>query len=353
MGAVVGSVALAEAGSPPPAPTAPASAPSPKAETPGVMSFADGAEANDRAAEVLDEVLAGEAATEPAEGEEKTDPATPAKPEEKPADPPAKEEPAPTNDVEAARLRKGFAKLAQEQQRLVELQNAARAERSAAQQYAAKAQKHDEVMAALANDPAAFLHAHGGEALVQKALQGFIDMEKSPAEREVAKLRQEREQEKAEAKQRDMEARVVTWRNDIIGKVSADERFDIVNTLGLHGKVIDVITGYYEKHSQRNDKGEVVVPAILQWDAAAQAVEEAHAAKLETSKGYGKRAPVSAAPEPKKDTPPAKPAAAPAKKASTSLSSVPVAETPLTEDDFDSSDLDVRQAQVLAALGVE
>lgn len=351
-GAVVGSVALAEAAAPAAAPAAPVSTPvpAPVAGTVGTMSFVDGPAANDRAAEVLDEVLGGEAPAETPPADPDKTPVEVPKPAETPAET-APEAP-PTNDVEAARLRKGFAKLAAEQQKVLELQNAARAEKSAAQQYATKAQKYDELTKALETDPAAFIQAHGGEALVQKALQGFIDMEKSPAEREVAKLRQEREQEKRETAQREQELKVVAWRNDVISKVKADERFDLVNSLGLQTKVIDVIAGYYEKNSQRNDKGEVIVPAILPWDQAAQAVEDAHATALEGSKRYGKRAP---APPPAtaetKPTPPAKPAAAPAKKAPTSLSSVPVADSPHTEADY-SADPDERQAQILAEMGL-
>lgn len=349
MGAVVGSVAIVESGAPAPAstvaatpPPAPAAVP---AGPPASMSFADDAPAADRAAALLDEVLAeGETPTH-VEGEPAPAAAAPAEP--------APEVPAPpTNDVEAARLRKGFAKLAEEKQRLVDLQNAARNAAAAAQSYASKAQKHDELVATIEKDPAAFLLAHGGEALVQKALQGFIEMEKSPAEREVAKLRQERDQEKLEAKQRGMEESAARWRNETIAKVSADERFDLINTLGLQSKVIEVITSYYDKHSQRDGQGNVTVPVILQWDIAAQAVEDAHAAKLEGSKRYGKRAPAAPPATPAaKDTPSAKPAQAPAKKAPTSLSSVPVADAPSEEEEF-SSDPDERQRQVLAALGV-
>jgi hypothetical protein len=192
---------------------------------------------------------------------------------------------------------------------------------------------------------------------VQKALQGFIDMEKSPAEREVAKLRQEREQEKAQAAQQKAEEGVAAWRNDIFAKVRADERFDLINAMDLHEQVIGVIRGYYEKNSQRDGEGKVVVPAILSWDVAAQAVEDTRAAKLEASKRYGKRTPAAAAPAEtpvaaKKDAPPAKPAPAPAKRAPTSLSSVPVAESPVQEDEYSSDDLDLRERQVLAALGV-
>ena len=346
MAEVAASVALTEAGTAPATPT--------PAPAEGGISFVDGADAS-REAAILDEVLTGA----PAEAEAPAEaPAEGDKPAEKPpeAAPVTETKPAeaPANDIESAKLRRGFAKLAEERQKLVELQNAARSERAAAQAYAEKASKFDSIIAGIEKDPAGFLLSHGGEALVQKALQGFIDQEKSPAEREVAKIRAERDQEKAEAQQRQMEQTAAAWRSDIIGKVQGDERFDLVNSLGLHSEVIDVITRYYEVHSKRDDKGNVVEPAILPWNTAAQAVEETRAAKLEASKRYGKRAPAApeaAKPSDKKDTPPAKQASAPAKKAPTSLSSIPVAEAPHTEDDL-PLDPDERERRVLAELGV-
>jgi len=341
MGEVAASVGIVEAQGAAAAQAAAAAQPS--------LSFVDGDASADPAAAILDEVLAGtEPAAEPqkpAEAEEKTDPAKPA-PEATPETPP--------NDIEAAKLRRGFAKLAEERQKVVELQNQARAARSAAESFASKAQKHDELVASIEKDPAAFLLAHGGEALVQKALQGFIDQEKSPAEREVAKLRQEQNDREAAREQREREQTAANWRNDIVAKVSADERFDLVNTLGLQRDVIDVITGYYEKHSERDDKGNVTKPAILSWDIAAQAVEDSRAAMLGKSKRYGKREPVSteAQAPAKKDAPPAKPATALAKKAPTSLSSVPVAETPDLPDDLPTDDLDERERRILAEFGV-
>jgi hypothetical protein len=271
MGEVAASVGIVEAQ------TAPAS-----------MSFVDETDGADPAAAILDEVLTGAPAPvegeAPAEGAEAA-PDGDAAPGDKPAElaaaaaEPVKE--TPPTDIEAAKLRRGFAKLAEERQRLVELQNSARAERAAAQSFATKAQKHDELVSALERDPAAALLAHGGEALVQKALRGFIDMEKSPAEREVAKLREERDRDKAADRQREIEATAARWRNDIIAKVQADERFDLVNSMGLHREVTDIITGYYDRYSKRDDKGNVVEPAILPWEAAAQAAEDHRAAMLE------------------------------------------------------------------------
>lgn len=323
------------------------------------MSFVD-SDAADPAAAILDEVLAGESAAvegegAPAEGDaaegEASAEGEPAA-EAAPAAEPAAETP-PANDIEAAKLRKGFAKLGEERQKVIELQNQARATIAQAQQYEVKAKRHDEIVSALEADPAGFLLTHGGEALVQKALQGFIDQEKTPAEREIAKLRRERDDDKKAEAQRQAETVAANWRADITSKVQADERFDLVNSLGLHSEVIAVMTGYYEKHSERDAAGNVTRPAILSWDLAAQAIEDTRSAKLEGSKRYGKRAPVTAAGTPaKKDAPAAKTPPGPAKKPPTSLSSVPVAETQVVSDDLPVDDLDKRQAQILAELGL-
>src|SRR4051812_46154410 len=147
MAEVAASVALVEAGA---TPAAPAPTRAVEFGDGRTVSFAD-TDATDPASAILDEVLGGEA-TETETTEEKP---TEAKPAETPAETGA--EPAPPNGLEAAKLRRGFAKLAEERQKLVEAQNAARMERASAQQYAAKAQKHDELIASITNDPAAFL----------------------------------------------------------------------------------------------------------------------------------------------------------------------------------------------------
>lgn len=329
-----------------------------QANNAAAMSFVDAEGGSDPASAILDEVLSGAPPAEPPKDGEPAEPSeSPPTPDEetpKPEveakpEPAAEAKPAEDNTPEAIKLRKGFAKLADERQKLVERENAARNAVQSAQQYAEKARKHDELLSALQSDPAGFLLAHGGDALVKQTLQGFIDQEKSPAEREVAKLRQEHEKDRAERQRREQEQVTTAWRNDIVAKVQGDERFDLVNTFGLHNEVIDVIAGYYEKHSTRDDKGNVTAPAILPWDVAAEAVESTRAAKLEGSKKYGKRAPV--APVAKKDTPSAKPGQAPAKKAPTSLSSVPVADAPHRADEL-PTDPDERERALLAEFGL-
>lgn len=347
MGEVVASVAMAEAAPAVPAPTG----------EPKPLSFVDGDGGADPADAILDEVLAGET---PAEGDkpaedDKTPAETPAakpaeaKPDAKPAEPAAE----PPTDIEAAKLRRGFAKLAEKEQKALELQAEARGQIRAAQQFEAKARAHDELVAQIDADPAGFLLARGGEALVQKALQGFIDQEKSPAEREVAKFRAEQtERDRRAAEQQTIE-QVNRWKADVIGKVQASEDYDLVNSLGLQHEVIDLMTAYAEKHSERDSEGRITKPAILPWDQAAKAIEDHRAAMIEKSKRYGKRTPAApeAAKSPGKDAQPAKPATAPAKRAPTSLSSVPVADAPARADEL-SLDPDERERQVLAELGV-
>jgi hypothetical protein len=298
------------------------------------FSFVDGESGADSADAILDEVLTGEA---PAEGDKPVAEA-PAEGEKTP--PPA----AAAETPQAKQLRQGFAKLADERQKVLELQADARRQVQAAQQYAAKAEAHDTLTARLREDPAGVIAELGDEA-VNKTLQGFIDREKSPAEREVAKLRAETERDKAARIQQEQERVAADWRNGIAAKVQADERFDLINAFNLHNDVIDVITSYYEKHSERDGKGNVTVPAILPWDTAAQAVEDNKAAALEKSKRYGKRAP---------SAPPSTPSAktqAPAKRAPTSLSSVPVAEAPHREEDL-PMDPDERERRILAEFGL-
>lgn len=337
MGEVVASVAVVEAGAKPPSgDSVPTSGDASKG-----LSFVDGESGADAADAILDEVLTGE---KPAD--EGAPPADAAKPADKPA--PVVDAPQ-AEPIEAARLRKGFAKLGEDRQKLIEQQNALRAERATVSQFQAKAEAHDRLVARLNEDPAGVIAEMGDEA-VTKALQGFIDREKSPAEREVAKLRAESDRDKAAAKQAEMEKVAADWRAGITRQVQADDRFDLVNTFNLHGDVIDVITRYYEVHSEKDDKGNVIKPAILPWDIAAEAVETNKAKAMENSKRYGKRAP--AAVDPKKDTPPAKTPTAPAKKPPTSLSSVPVAETPPREEDFATDDMNERERQVLASMGL-
>src|SRR5262245_66679271 len=130
MGAVVGSVALAEAGAPVPA--APPVAADPGGKTVNfsdgrTVNFADDAASNDRADQVLDEVLASEQGGSEPDGTHTPDPAsstpapatdddkTPTDKPKKPDEPKADAKAEPPDDL---KLRRGFARLAEDKQKL-------------------------------------------------------------------------------------------------------------------------------------------------------------------------------------------------------------------------------------------
>jgi hypothetical protein len=326
-----------------------------------VMSFADSG-APDPADAILAEVLGegGEApaaegaAGEPAEGE-----AAPAEGEVTAEGEPtsAAAAPAAAETPEAAKLRRAWAKFHGERQETLELQQSAKRAIAEAEGFRTKASRFDALVARLNDDPAGALEeleAAGLKDLSNRVLQGFIDREKSPAEREVAKMRRELAERDARERQAAAERQATEWRQGVQRQVeAAGEKFDLVNSLGLHSQVIDVMTGYYERHSERDGAGNVTKPAILNWETAAQWVEDHHAQRLEASKRYGKRAPASQVTPPAtatKDASSAKPQSAPAKRAPT-LSAVPVAEAPPKGGEL-SSDPDVRFRQVMAEMGL-
>jgi hypothetical protein len=326
--------------------------------TQAAISFADGPAAADPAMAALDAVLSGEGGeAAPAGGET----AAEAKPAGEPAAAaPAATEPKaeaktepPSNDVEAARLRKGFSKLAEREQKLLERENAARDALAQAQGLREKADRFAE----FEKDPVAFFLANPDAEQLNKLLAGITALEKSPAERRLDEIeaRQKREREQSE---RDTQVKKAQeWREGIAKNIrDAGERFDLVNSLGLHGDVINVMTAYYEKHSKRDEKGNVIEPAILPWETAAEAVENTRAEWLDkNSKRYGKRTPAAAAPA----TPaPSKEAnasdgtkPAPKRTGNPTLSNVPVAEAPVTPGQL-SLDPAERERQVLAELGL-
>jgi hypothetical protein len=332
-----------------------------------VMSFLDGDSPADAADSILNEVLggdgeaapAGEAADAPKEGDA---PAGDAAAEAAPAAPATPETP------EAVKLRKGWSKLHAERQAVIERDQAAKRAIAEAEGFKVKANNFDAVIRRLQDDPAGLieeLEAQGLKGLGDKVLQSFIDKEKSPAEREVLKMRRElaerdaREQQAQKDRQAaaDRDARerqVAEWRDGVKKQVeAAGEEYDLVNSLDLHGQVIDVMVGYYEQHSDRDADGNVTKPAVLDWKAAAKMVEDHHAVKLNGSKRYGKRAPVSQVSPPAtaaKDASSAKATPAPAKRAPT-LSAVPVAEAPSKGSEL-SLDPDIRYRQLMAEMGL-
>jgi len=304
--------------------------------TPAVPAVTPAVEAPTAEA-VLDQVLA-EFGGEPEKATESETPKVEAaKPE------PVKAEPA--SDIEGARLRKGFAKLAEDRQKLMELQNEARAATQTAEQHREKAQRFAEYEA----DPAGFMLKHADQATIDKLLAGVVAMEKSPAERRLDEFeaRQKRERELAE---QETQTRTVTeWKGNIARHVqAAGEKYDLINSLGRHDQVVQVITDYTVQNSVKDAKGNIIkFCEPLNWDVAAQAVEETLEKTLEkNSKRWGKRTPPAApsAPVSNGTTP------APKRSGTNSLSSVPVAETPASADEFPTDDLDERERLVLASL---
>lgn len=252
-----------------------------------------------------------------------------AKPKEEKKDEPKAEDETP----DAKKLRQGFAALARDRAKLRDREAAASATLEKAKGFQSKAELLDTVLQRMDTDPVGLLRERGGEALVDKFLDAVVASEKSPAEVEVAKLRAEREQEKAEAKQREQLQTVATWKAGIAKHVQdAGEKYDLVNSLGQHEAVVEVITQYYQKHNG----------AVLDVETAAQAVEDTLSAGLAKSKKFGAREPV-------KTTQPSKGTPAPARKGPT-LSSVHSSELPPSEDDL-PLDPTERFNRVMAGIG--
>jgi hypothetical protein len=307
--------------------------------TQSAISFVD-VPAADAAMAALDAVLGGDVGDAPADAPVT---AAPAVAEAKAAEPKVEA----TSDVEAARLRKGFTKLADREAKLVERENAARTALANSEGYRAKAEKFEE----FERDPVAYFLANPNGEQINKLLQGIQGLEKSPAERRLDEIEARQKRERDEGEHASKLRKVEEWRDGIAKNVrDAGERFDLVNTLGLHGNVIDVITAYYEKHSTRDDKGNVIEPAILPWETAAEAVENTRSEWLDkNSKRYGKRTPAAEPPKDATNSDGTKPA--PKRTGNPTLSSVPVAEAPVTAGQL-SKDLDERERQVIAELGL-
>jgi len=290
---------------------------------------------------ILNEVLAeGEAASaaEAKPQEAPADkPAADAEPatETKPADAPADETP------QDAQLRKGFAKLAQEKERLLTLQNEARTAIQTAKQYEDKAKQFDALSAELDGDVAALVLKRGGPEAIKKLLDDVVALEKSPAERRLDALERERKAELEQQKQAEQRRQVETWHRSVVDHITGKgEAYDLINTLGQHAAVIEMITQHYAANNG----------AILDIDVAARALEETLAGSLSKSKKFGPR---GAAPAAKPvATAPSKGTPAPKQTGATSLSSVHASEIPATQG-ADDLPLDDKQRfdKVLAELG--
>jgi hypothetical protein len=210
------------------------------------------------------------AADEPAKDDDKPDDSKDAKPEP--------DEKAKGETPEA--LRKGFVALARDRKKLQEREARADAKFQAAQSFEQKATLFDNVVKRLHEDPIGLLREAGGDALIDKALDGVIASEKSPAEREIEKLRRDLDGEKQRVAQEKQDQLVANWRNGIVREVEAGgDKYDLTNALGMQEAVIETITQYHIKHNG----------AVLSVDIAAAQVEKTLEAGLSKSKKFGAR----------------------------------------------------------------
>jgi len=271
---------------------------SPEPATPAAAEPAAGGDAADVAAPTLDDMAAlmtegaaedgaeGEAAPagDKPEGDKAADEAEKPKDDDKPVDPkPEADKDAKAETPEA--LRKGFAALARDRKKLQEREARAEAKVQQAAAYEQKATAFDNVVKRLHEDPIGLLREAGGEALITKALDSVIASEKSPAEREVEKLRREVEAERQRLAQAQTEQQVANWRAGIVREVQAKaEQYDLVNALGMEDAVIEANTQYHIKHK-----------AVLPTDVAAAQVEKLLESNLAKSKKFGARGAVKPA----------------------------------------------------------
>lgn len=299
---------------------------------------ADGGDASDAARmdAILNEVLGeGETAATgtPAAAEPAAADAAPAA-DAKPADDAAAEAP------QDAQLRKGFAKLAAEKERLLTLQGEARTAIQTAKSFEDKAKQFDTLSAELDGDVAQLVMKRGGADAIKKLLDDIVALEKSPAERRLDAMDRERKADLEKAQQAEQQRTVAAWQRSVVDKVTeGGEKFDLVNTLGQQAVVVEMITQHYVSHN-----GE-----ILDVDIAARALEETLAGNLSKSKKFGPRGAAPAEKPPA--TAPSKGTPAPKQTGATSLSSVHASEVPATGGDDLPADEKQRFDKVLAELG--
>ncbi len=164
-------------------------------------------------------------------------------------------------------------------------------------------------------DPYGLLMEAGGEELVNKLIDATVEGAKSPAELEVQKLRREMEAEKARTKQAEETAMVQRHIRLVTDEVTkAGEKFDLVNSLGEHDAVYQLIVRYNAKHGH-----------LLPVEDAAEIIEKGLAERLSKSKKFGAREAVK--------PPQASTGKPPPKRSNTTLSSVAAGEVPTAEDD--------------------
>lgn len=227
-----------------------------------------------------------------------------------PAAAPAAETPpaaaAPTVDLaaEAAKLRKGWASVAREKENIVRKTQEAAATLERAKAWQSKAEQFDAIPAKIQEDPIAFLEAHG--VAIDKVLDRVIETEKSPIEREMARLKQEIADKEANAKKAQEEAEakrlsdhhkqvIADWQTRNVNFASSTpqnaEKYDLIVSLNQGEAVHQTCLAYYEKY------GVVLDPQI-----AADNVEAHLRAGVEKSK-YVKSKFAASQPAPKPTAP--------------------------------------------------
>jgi len=214
------------------------------------------------------------------------------------------------------KLRGEFTALARDRGKLKEREAAAAAVETRAKSYEQKAAGFDQLVTRLRNGDATVLREiapDSSDEVINKLLDGIVASEKSPAERDVERLRNELKARDDRAAVAEQQRVVDQWRATVRGQVEASEAYDLVNSLGQHDAVIATIEAYYVKYGG----------AILPVEDAAQAVEDTLAKGLAKSKKFGARAPATNA-QPSKGTP----APSATKGGARTLSSVPSSELP-------------------------
>lgn len=280
----------------------------------------------------------------PVEGAKVDEPAPDAeKVEAKPADKDKRPEPQKLREtIEAetkAKLRGEFSALARDRSKLREREATLNATLERSKSFEQKAASFDTLVSRLVAGDVSVLHQLGGDGneIINKLLDGVIASEKSPAEREVAKLKADLERRDAETKQREQEAGVTRWKATIRDDIAkAGDAYDLVNALGQHEAVVELITQYYVKYPG----------VVLDTATAAQTIEDQIAAGLAKSKKFGARAPASTAQPSTKGNP----APSGRKPGSVTLSSVPTSEVPAGAEDELPLDEKQRFERVMASL---
>lgn len=268
------------------------------------------------------DVNAPEPGAEPVEAKPDDDDKTPKVEPKKPDEPtePAKLRVAIEAEVRQ-KLRGDFTALARDRGKLRDREAAVAAKETAAESHVQKSRNFDVLSSRLLAGDVSVLRELAGadaDAVINKLLDGVIASEKSPAEREVERMRAELKARDDKAVVAEQERQVAQWQAQVRSAVeAAGETFDLVNSLGQHEAVIATIEAYYAKYN-----------TVLPVEDAAQVIEDTLAKGLAKSKKFGARAPATNA-QPSKGNP----APSAKKGGSVTLSSVPTSEVPSGEGD--------------------